>query len=45
MKLLLETLEYKKYDWQICADLKEVVVITWHAVGIHQILLFSLRLG
>lgn len=33
MKLLLEILQYKKYDWQICADLKVVAILLGMQLG------------
>ena len=34
MKSLLDLLEYPKYTWKICSDLK--VVSTWVAVRLHE---------
>jgi len=38
MYLLLEKIQYEKYNWNICGDLK---VIAWLATSLHKVLLLS----
>jgi hypothetical protein len=38
VKLLFEKIQYEKYNWNICGDLK---VIAWLAVWLHCVLLLS----
>ncbi|GBL80091.1 hypothetical protein AVEN_29096-1 [Araneus ventricosus] len=44
LKDLLEMINYSKYGWQICADLK-VVCVDGFAARIYKVLLFSLSMG
>jgi hypothetical protein len=40
MKILLEKIQYEKYSWKICLDLKIIFSFGWIAVWITEILLF-----
>jgi len=42
MKILMEAINYDKFKWKICADLKVISLTTWTTTRIHKILLLRL---
>ena len=42
MKILMETINYDKFKWQIFGDLKVIYLTTWTITKIHKILLLHL---
>ena len=42
MKILMEAVNYDKFKWQICGDLKSDCLTNWTATSIHKILLLHL---
>jgi len=45
MKLLLGTIKYGEFKWKLCGDLKVVALLLGMKLGVHEILLFLLRVG
>jgi len=43
-KLLLEKIQYEKYDWNICRDLNVICSLAWFAVWLHKVLMLSQRM-
>ena len=43
MKLLLGKIKYDEFKWKLCGDLKVVALLLGMQLGVHKILLFSVR--
>jgi len=41
LKLLLEMIQYEKYNWKICRDLKVICSVAWFAAWLHKVLMLS----